>query len=49
MVNDLYFREVIGHAMAGHMRVGLVCDVVNLAVGCGLTGPDAIFHTDRGS
>ncbi|MGI5238897.1 IS3 family transposase [Dactylosporangium sp. CA-139066] len=46
---DLFNREVIGHAMAGHMRADLVCDAVELAHRRGLVPPGAIFHSDRGS
>ena len=48
-VIDLHTREVVGHAMAEHMRAELVCDAVDLAVGRGLSGHNAIFHSDRGS
>jgi transposase InsO family protein len=46
---DLFNREVVGYAMAGHMRAGLVCDAVVLAHRRGLAEPGAIFHSDRGS
>lgn len=46
---DLFNREVIGHAMAEHIRAALVCDAVELAHRRGLVHPDAIFHADRGS
>lgn len=46
---DLFNREVIGHAMAEHMRAELVGDAVRLAHRRGLVEPDAIFHSDRGS
>jgi len=48
-VIDLFNREVIGHAMADHMRAELVGDAVALAHRRGLVAPDAIFHSDRGS
>ncbi|MEV0056065.1 integrase core domain-containing protein [Saccharopolyspora shandongensis] len=48
-VLDLHTREVAGHAMAEHMRAGLVCDAIDLAAGRGLITPEAIFHSDRGS
>ncbi|WP_082404535.1 IS3 family transposase [Saccharothrix sp. NRRL B-16348] len=48
-VIDLHSREVIGHAMADHMRADLVRDALNLAVKRGLISDDAIFHADRGS
>jgi transposase InsO family protein len=46
---DLFNREVIGHAMATHMRAELVSDAVELACRRGLVRPNAIFHSDRGS
>jgi transposase InsO family protein len=46
---DLFNREVVGHAMAEHMRAELVSDAVELAHRKGLVQPQAIFHSDRGS
>jgi transposase InsO family protein len=46
---DLFNREVVGHAMADHMRAELACDAVDLAHRRGLVQPQAIFHSDRGS
>ena len=46
---DLFNREVVGYAMAEHMRADLVCRAVRLAHMRGLIEPDAIFHSDRGS
>jgi transposase InsO family protein len=46
---DLFNREVVGYAMADHMRADLVCDAVELAHRRGLVDPGAIFHSDRGS
>lgn len=46
---DLYNREVIGYAMAQHMRTELVRDAVKMAHQSGLIEPGAIFHSDRGS
>jgi transposase InsO family protein len=43
---DLFNREVVGHAMAEHMRAELVCDAVRLAHRRGLVAPRAIFHSD---
>lgn len=48
-VIDLHNREVIGHAMADHMRAELVRDALDLAVRRGLTSDDTVFHADRGS
>ncbi|WP_433605704.1 IS3 family transposase [Dactylosporangium sp. CA-139114] len=45
---DLFNREVVGYAMAEHMRSDLVCDAVELAHHRGLVKPQAIFHSDRG-
>jgi transposase InsO family protein len=45
-VIDLHTREVVGHAMAEHMRASLVCEAVELACRRGLTRPGAIFHSD---
>lgn len=44
---DLHTREVVGHAMATHMRAQLVADAVTLAYRRGLVAPEAIFHSDR--
>jgi transposase InsO family protein len=46
---DLFNREVIGHAMAAHMRADLVVDAVELACRRGLVQPGAVFHSDRGA
>jgi transposase InsO family protein len=46
---DLFNREVVGYAMAEHMRADLVCRAVRLAHMRGMVEPDAIFHSDRGS
>jgi transposase InsO family protein len=42
-VIDLYTREVLGHAMAEHMRAELVCDAIDLAAGRRLSSADAVF------
>jgi transposase InsO family protein len=46
---DLFNREVVGHAMAEHMRAELVSEAIQLAHQRGLIELDAIFHSDRGS
>jgi transposase InsO family protein len=48
-VIDLHNREVIGYAMAQHMRASLVCEAVEVAHRRGLVRPGAIFHSDRGA
>lgn len=47
-VIDLCTREVVGWAMANHLRTSLVCDALNMAHRNGRVNPDAIFHSDRG-
>ncbi|MET8848328.1 IS3 family transposase [Amycolatopsis sp. NPDC004625] len=47
-VIDLHTREVVGHAMAEHMRTDLVCQAIDLATARGLIDDDAVFHSDRG-
>jgi transposase InsO family protein len=46
---DLFNREVLGYAMAEHMRAELVCDAVKMAHQTGLVEELAIFHSDRGA
>lgn len=48
-VIDLCTREVVGHAMAEHMRADLVCQAIEVAAARGLTRPGAVFHSDKGS
>ncbi|QRP48627.1 IS3 family transposase [Amycolatopsis sp. FDAARGOS 1241] len=48
-VIDLHTREMVGHAMADHMRADLVRDALDLAVRRGLISGDAVFHADRGT
>jgi len=47
-VIDLRTREVVGHAMAEHMRTDLVCQAIDLATARGLISDNAVFHSDRG-
>ena len=47
-VIDLHTREIVGHAMADHMRTDLVCDAIDLAAARGLISDNAVFHSDRG-
>jgi transposase InsO family protein len=46
---DCCTREVIGYAMAEHLRTELVLDALAMAVGNRRIEPDAIMHADRGS
>jgi transposase InsO family protein len=48
-VIDLCSKELIGWAIAAHMRTSLVADAITLAHSRGLTAGNAIMHTDRGS
>jgi transposase InsO family protein len=45
---DLYSKEVVGWAMADHMRTSLVCEAVTMAASHRYIGNGAIFHSDRG-
>jgi putative transposase len=46
---DCCTREVIGYAMANHMRTGLVLDAVAMAMRNGRLQADCIMHSDRGT
>jgi len=46
---DCATREVIGYAMAEHMRTELVVDAVDMAMRNGRLQPDCIMHSDRGA
>lgn len=48
-VIDLCSRELIGYAIAPHMRAGLAVDAITAAHRSGLLAGNAIMHTDRGS
>lgn len=48
-VLDLHDRQVIGWAMAGHMRTELVLDALEMALGRRCPRPGLIHHSDRGS
>ena len=45
---DLHTKEVVGWAMADHMRTSLVCDAVSMANRHRPIVPGAVFHSDRG-
>ncbi len=47
-VIDLCTKEVVGWAMADHMRTSLACDALSMAAKYRLILEGAIFHTDRG-
>ena len=46
---DCCTREVIGYAMAEHMRTELVLDAVDMAMRNGRLEADCIMHSDRGT
>lgn len=48
-VIDCFNREVIGYALADHMRAGLVCDALDMAARNHNLSDDCVFHSDRGS
>jgi transposase InsO family protein len=47
-VLDLCSKEIIGYAIAPHMRASLVVDAITTAHRAGLVAGNAIMHTDRG-
>ena len=49
VVIDLYSRKVIGWSMATHMKAGLVCDALSMALWRRRHPKGVIFHSDRGS
>jgi transposase InsO family protein len=48
-VVDLCSKEMIGYALAPHMRADLAVDAITAAYRTGLVAGNAIMHTDRGS
>ena len=48
-VIDCFNREVIGYAMAHHMRTSLVADALEMAARNHTLAVDCIFHSDRGT
>jgi transposase InsO family protein len=48
-VIDCFNREVIGYAMADHMRTELVTDALEMAAGNHDLEPGCIMHSDRGT
>jgi transposase InsO family protein len=48
-VIDCFNKEVIGYAMASHMRTELVTDALDMAARNHALTPGCIMHSDRGS
>jgi putative transposase len=48
-VIDCFNKEVIGYAMADHMRTELICDALAMAARNHQLEPDCITHSDRGT
>jgi putative transposase len=48
-VIDCFNKEVIGYAMADHMRTSLVTDALGMAARNHRLAVDCIFHSDRGT
>lgn len=48
-VIDCFNKEVIGYAMADHMRAALVVDALDMAARNHNLSDECIFHSDRGS
>lgn len=46
---DCFNSEVVGYAMAGHMRTDLVTAAVQMAARNHIVEPGCILHSDRGS
>jgi transposase InsO family protein len=49
VVIDLFSRKIVGWSMASHMQASLVCEAVQMAIGCRNPTPGVLMHTDRGS
>lgn len=49
VVMDLFSRRIVGWAMAPHMRAGLVCDALAMAISARRPGPGLVHHSDKGS
>jgi putative transposase len=48
-VIDCFNKEVIGYAMADHMRTSLVSDALGMAARNHSLAAECIFHSDRGT
>jgi putative transposase len=48
-VIDCFNKEVIGYAMADHMRTSLVADALGMAARNHTLAAGCIFHSDRGT
>jgi transposase InsO family protein len=48
-VLDLFSRRIVGWALADHMRSGLVCEALAVALRRERPGPGLIHHSDQGS
>jgi transposase InsO family protein len=48
-VIDLASRRVVGWRLADHMRAGVVCDALRMAIAHRGPAPGAMFHSDRGT
>ena len=48
-VIDCFNKEVIGYAMADHMRTELICDALAMAARNHTLEEDCIMHSDRGT
>jgi transposase InsO family protein len=48
-VIDLFNRQVVGWAIANHMRTELVIEAMQMAITHGHIKPGAIFHSDQGA
>ena len=46
---DCFNKEIIGYAMADHLRTELVTDALTMATRNHILEPDCVMHTDRGT
>jgi putative transposase len=48
MVEDMWSRRLVGHALADHLRAASVVEALQMALGRRVIAPGLIFHSDRG-
>jgi putative transposase len=49
VVLDAFSRRVVGWSMAGHLRTGLICDALDMAISVRRPEAGLIHHSDRGT
>ena len=48
MIQDMWSRRVVGHAISDHLRATSVVEALQMALGGRTVAPGLIFHSDRG-